>query len=142
MAATSDVTLLEALDDAARRLVEALEADGCAISRALGDVLVLVTERVPQGETLQLEQGYLVSDFPETRDVLERREPRTACLGEPELDPGEERVLQQLGYASLLMLPLELKGEIWGLVEMYREKPVPFGPVEIRAAATVLSEFA
>jgi GAF domain-containing protein len=142
MAVTADPTLLDALDDAAGRLVEALEADGCAISRALGDVLLLVTERVPRGETLQLEQGYLVSDYPDTRHVLERGEPRTACLGDPELDPGEERVLLQLGYASLLMLPLELKGEIWGLVEVYREEPVPFGPVEIRAAATVLSEFA
>lgn len=142
MAVTADPTLLDALEDAAERLLEALEADGCAISRALGDVLVLVTERVLQGERLQLEQGYLVSDYPETRHVLERGEPRTACLGEPELDPGEERVLLHVGYASLLMLPLELKGEIWGLVEIYREQPVPFGPVEIRAAAAILSEFA
>jgi GAF domain-containing protein len=142
MAVTADTTLIDALEDAAARLVGALEADGCAISRALGDVLVLVTERVPRGETLQLEQGYLVSDYPETRHVLEHREPRTACLGHPDLDPGEERVLCELGYASLLMLPLELKGEIWGLVEVYREEPLPFGPVEIRAAAAILSEFA
>lgn len=142
MAVTSDLRLLDALGEAASRLVEALEADGCAISRALGDVLLLVTERVPPGETLQPEWGYLVSDYPETRHVLEHREPRAVCLGEPGLDPAEERVLLQIGYASVLMFPLELRGEIWGLVEVYREEPVPFGPVEIRAAATVLSEFA
>jgi GAF domain-containing protein len=142
MAATADLRLLDALDDAARRLVEALEADGCAISRALGDVLLLVTERVPPGETLQPEWGYLVSDYPETKHVLEHREPRAVCLGEPGLDPAEERALLQVGYASVLMFPLELKGEVWGLVEVYREEPVPFGPVEIRAAASVLSEFA
>jgi GAF domain-containing protein len=142
MAVTADLRLLDALDEAAGRLVEALEADGCAISRALGDVLLLVTERVPPGETLQPEQGYLVSDYPETRHVLEHREPRTACLGQPGLDPAEERVLRTLGYGSLLMLALELNGEMWGLVEVYREQPVPFGPVEVRAAASVLSEFA
>jgi GAF domain-containing protein len=142
MAVGADPRLLDALDDAASRLVEALEADGCAISRALGDVLLLVTERVPPGQTLQLGQGYLVSEYPETRQVLEQREPRTACLGEDGLDPAEERVLIDVGFASLLMLPLELKGEIWGLVEVYRGKPIPFGPVEIRAAASVLSEFA
>jgi GAF domain-containing protein len=142
MAATADLRLLDALDDAAGRLVEALEADGCAISRALGDVLLLVTERVPPGETLQPEWGYLVSDYPETKHVLEHREPRAVCLGEPGLDPAEERALLQVGYASVLMFPLELKGEVWGLVEVYREEPVPFGPVEIRAAASVLSEFA
>jgi GAF domain len=142
MAVTTGPRLLDALDDAARRLVEALEADGCAISRALGDVLVLVTERVPAGETLQPEQGYLVSDYPETRHVLERREPRAACLGEEGLDAAEERVLLDLGYGSLVMFPLELNGEIWGLVEVYREERIPFGPVEVRAAAAVLSEFA
>ncbi|HXH96879.1 MAG TPA: GAF domain-containing protein [Gaiellaceae bacterium] len=142
MAVTPDLRLLDALDDAAGRLVEALEADGCAISRALGDVLLLVTERVPPGETLQPEWGYLVSDYPETKHVLEHREPRAVCLGEPGLDPAEERALRQVGYASVLMFPLELKGEVWGLVEVYREAPVPFGPVEIRAAASVLSEFA
>jgi GAF domain-containing protein len=139
---TTDLSLLEALDDAALQLVEALEADGCAISRALGDVLLLVTERVPPGQTLQPEQGYLVSDYPETQHVLEHGEPRTACLGEPGLDPAEERVLVGLGYGSLLMLPLALNGEIWGLVEVYREDPVSFGPVEIRAATAVLSAFA
>ncbi len=142
MTVGTDLRLLDALDHAAGRLVEALEADGCAISRALGDVLLLVTERVPPGETLQPEQGYLVSDYPETRHVLEHREPRAACLGAPGLDPAEERVLLGLGYGSVLMFPLVLNGCSWGLVEVYREDPVPFGPVEIRAAATVLSEFA
>jgi len=38
------------------------------------------------------------------------------------------------------MLPLELRGETWDLVEVCRGRARPFGPVEIRAAAIRLRE--
>lgn len=138
---TAGERLIDALERTTHALVEALEADSCAISRVLGDVLLLVTECVPPGRTLQLGQGYLVSEYPETQRVLRGREPRSVCLGQLGVDPAEERVLVEQGFASLLMLPLELRGAVWGLVEVYREEPVPFGAAEIRTAAVLLGEY-
>ena len=47
-------------------------------------------------------------------------------------------MLRELGLGALLMLPLVLLGEAWGLVEVYREQARPFGAVEIRAATAIL----
>jgi GAF domain-containing protein len=142
VAVATEMRLFDLLEETSRNLVAGLDADACAISRAIGDVLLLVTETVPPGRTLQLGQGYLVSEYPETVLVLERREPRSICLCDDEVDEAEEAVLRSLGYQALLMLPLVVGGETWGLVEVYRDAPVPFGAVEVRAAAGILARFA
>jgi GAF domain-containing protein len=142
VAVATEMRLFDLLEETSRHLVAGLDADACAISRVIGDVLLLVTETVPPGRTLQLGQGYLVSEYPETVLVLERREPRSICLSDDEVDEAEEAVLRSLGYQALLMLPLVLGGETWGLVEVYRDSPVPFGGVEVRAAASILARFA
>src|SRR5262249_26458530 len=114
---TSDVagdearTLLEVMTDAARELVRELGASGCGISRAIRTVLVVVAEPPEDGRTLQLGQGYLVPDYPETQAVMTLRVPRTASLLDPDVDPSEAAVLRELGYMSLLMLPLDVDGE-------------------------------
>lgn len=132
--------LIDTLNHAASTLCEALDADACAISRVLGDVLLFVTEHAPPGRTLLNGQSYLVSEYPETKRTVETGEPRVACLADPETDPAEARVLRDLGFAAVLLLPLELQGERWGLVEVFRETPRPFGAMEMRAAAIVLAD--
>lgn len=117
-----NLRLLDVLTTMAHQVVSTLDADGCAISRAIGDVLILVAEHAPDGVSLQGGQGYLVSDFPETAAVLRTREPRAFSLDDADLDPSEGRVLRDLGFGALLMLPLELRGNAWGLVEVYRRE--------------------
>jgi GAF domain-containing protein len=115
-------------------LVVRLAADAAAISRAIGDVLILVAERVENGATLQQGQGYLVSDFPQTVEVLETGEPRALTLDDLDLDAAEAAILRFHGFGALLMLPLEVNGERWGLVEVYRRDRRAFGGDEIRLA--------
>jgi hypothetical protein len=54
-----------------------------------------------------------------TADVLDRVEPRTVSLLEPEPDASEVSVLRELGFDSVLMLPFILEGSSWALVELY-----------------------
>jgi hypothetical protein len=129
-----DVRLLDRLSELADTLVDELDADACAISRAVGDVLILCAERVPGDGTLQLGQGYLVSDFPQTAEVLATGTPRALTLDDHDVDPGEARILRELGYRTLLMLPLELNGETWGLVEVYRLETKSFDESDLRRA--------
>jgi GAF domain-containing protein len=129
-----NLRLLDALSTLADTLVEQLDSDACALSRVIGEVLILVAERVPNGGTLQQGQGYLVSDFPQTEEVLLTREPRALTLDDPLVDEAESRLLRELGFGALLMTPLELNGELWGLVEVYRVKRRPFTEAEIRRA--------
>lgn len=132
--------LIDTLNDTASTLCEALDADACSISRVLGDVLLCVTEHGPLGRTRAEGRGYLLSECPQTKRTLETGRPCAACLTDPETDPAEERLLRELGYAAVLLLPLELQGERWGLVEVFRETPRPFGAMEMRAAAIALAD--
>jgi GAF domain-containing protein len=130
--------LLDVLTTMADDLVAQLDADACAISRVIGDVLILVAERVEDGGTLQQGQGYLVSDYPQTVEVLQSREPRALTLDDADIDSAEAFILREHGFGSLVMLPLDLNGNAWGLVEVYRSERRPFSEAEIRLAGTLI----
>ncbi len=135
--------LLDLLSATASELVNRLEADGCAISRVIGDVLILVAESAPEGSTLQLGQGYLVPDYPRTQEVLATREPYTLTLADDIVDPAEvaeAAVLLELGFQSLLMLPFDLGVNKWGLVEVYRSAPRPFSADDVRVATEIIAK--
>ena len=132
-------SLREVLSAMADDLIDRLDADACAISRVIGDVLILVAERVPDGTTLLQGQGYLVSEFPQTAEVLQTRKPRALTLADPDLDAAEASVLRAHGFGSLVMLPLLLQGEVWGLVEAYRHDVRAFTDAEVRTAIEISS---
>ena len=126
--------LLDVLNALAGDLVSSLDADACAISRVIGDVLIMVAERVPDERTLLHGQGYLVSDYPQTAEVLATNVPRALTLADPDVDEAEASVLREQGFGSLVMVPLELGGAIWGLVEVYRFDALPFTVDQVEQA--------
>jgi hypothetical protein len=111
----------ELMRTAARLVTEALHGDGCAISRILGDVLIELAEFAGTRKTLYLGHGYLVSDFPLTREAIEHREARTVYTRDPDADKAEVALLEELGFAALLMVPICVGEDVWGLAELYRE---------------------
>ena len=96
MTETTNLRLRELLAATADELVAALQADACAVSRVIGDVLILVTERAPDGTTLQMGQGYLVPDYPLTQEVLSSGRPRALTRTDDDVDPAEATVLREL----------------------------------------------
>jgi len=132
-------TLYDVLTSTARGLVTRLDADACSISRVIGDVLIFVAEATTPGRTLQLGQGFLVTDFPETQAMLEDGRARLLTLADADVDPNEARLLRELGFGALLMLRLDLSGQPWGLVEIYREETRPFVDADVRAALELLA---
>lgn len=126
--------LLDVLQDRARELVTETAADACVISRVIGDVLVTVTSVITDGAPLDLGQGFLISDYPATQAVIRTGVPAALSVGDGDVDPAEARLLGELGFASLLMLPLEVVGERWGLIELYRRSVPAFAANEIARA--------
>ncbi len=61
---------------------------------------------------------YLLSDFPATQNVLKTGRTIEVHRSEPESDPAERKVLDGLGRASLLMLPLRVGGQPIGVLEL------------------------
>ena len=123
-------------------LVDLLAVRGCVLSRVIGDLLIGVAEWAPGGKSLHLGHGYLLSDYPVTREVIEELEPRIVAVDDADSDPGEVTLLRELGFEALLMLPLVAEGECWGLVEVYGAEGRRFGEAEIRQVEPVLGRAA
>ena len=115
-AATS---VAELLSTTARAFVEVLDAPACTISRVIGDLLVDLVQHRREGRADRLGHGYLISDYPLTRTVIELREPRTVFASDPDADPAETSLLEELGFDSLLMLAITTEDTAWGFVEVY-----------------------
>ena len=137
---TAGLRLGDALNALAHELVARTGADACVLSRALGDALIVVARTVSDDAMLGLGQGFLVSDYPATARVLATGEPVALTLEDADVDPNEATLLRELGFATLMMLPLAVAGEAWGLVELYREDVRPFSAADVevaRAAARI-----
>jgi hypothetical protein len=130
----SAATVPELMRTAARVAAEQLGGDGCAISRILGDVLIELAEFAGTRKTLYLGHGYLISDYPLTREVIERREARTVYAPDPDADKAETALLGELGFSSLLMVPICAADAVWGLAEIYREGVHRFVNADAEAA--------
>jgi GAF domain-containing protein len=124
----------------ARAYVELLDAPACTISRVIGDLLVDLMQHQRSGPPDRLGHGYLISDYPLTRAVIEERRPLTVAQDDPDADPNELRLLRELGYDALLMVAIEARDGAWGLVEVYGEKGRRFDDGEIELAQDLADE--
>ena len=61
------------LAETARAYVELLDAPACTISRVIGDLLVDLMQHQKSGKPDRLGHGYLISDYPLTRAVIEEQ---------------------------------------------------------------------
>jgi GAF domain-containing protein len=124
----------------ARAYVELLDAPACTISRVIGDLLVDLMQHQRTGPPDRLGHGYLISDYPLTRAVIEERRPQTVSPDDPEPDENELKLLRELGYDALLMVAIEGGDGAWGLVEVYGEKGRHFKDEEVELAQDLAGE--
>ena len=107
------------LQVSARVITEATGAFACAVSRLVGELIVDMANFSRDNRRMALGYGYLLSDYPLTKDAVDSREPRMCSLLDDDCDEKEAALLRELGFESLLMAPLECRGQPWGLVEVY-----------------------
>jgi hypothetical protein len=112
-------SVAELLGRTAESFVQILDASACTVSRVIGDLLVDLVQHQRDGKPNRLGHGYLISDYPLTRAVIESREPQTVYAGDPDVDQAEASLLAELGFDSLLMLAIESQKSAWALVEVY-----------------------
>ena len=107
------------MKETCREAVSALDAAAALFSRVIGDLLLELAEHTTSGRTLHLGHEYLISDYPLTQEVIATCESRTVSLRDADADPKEAALLAELGFESLLMVPVMVGDECWGLVEVY-----------------------
>src|SRR5229473_4815709 len=136
----AEKTVPSLLGATARAYVELLDAPACTISRVIGDLLVDLMQHQRSGPPNRLGHGYLISDYPLTRAVIEERQPRTVSQNDPEPDQNEVKLLRELGFDALLMVAIEAEDGAWGLVEVYGEKGRRFDDAEVQLAQDLATE--
>jgi GAF domain-containing protein len=133
------LSVLELLRRTCAETVEALDAAAALFSRVIGDLLLELAEHTQSGHALQLGHEYLVPDYPLTQEVIETCEPRIVSLLDEEPDPMEAALLAELGFDSLLMVPVPARGECWGLLEVYAAGGRRFNDDDARRAEKIVA---
>ena len=129
--------LLELLD----RVARLTGATGTAVSRWDRDRGVLVTlVHHSHGTNSLAEEGdedYTLTAYPATAAVLDTQQPRQIRLSNPRDDPAEREMLRKLGFGSLLMLALVVRGETIGLMEIADVRDRSFTPQDVEFCQAV-----
>ena len=129
--------LLELLD----RVARLTGATGTAVSRWDRERGVMVTlVHHSHGDASLIgagTEGYLLDGYPATADVLETQRPRQIRRSNPRDDAAERASLQDLGFGALLMLPLVVRGETIGLMEIADVNDRSFTPQDVEFCQAV-----
>ena len=140
---TSEGGTQAVLDRACSQLTALLGATSSELSRLDGNVLRSVARVWPAPyEPLGSEYGYLLGDYPLTREVLETGRVRAVSLADDDPDQAEAFVLRELKMQAVLMLPFEVAGRAWGLVEVFDARPRTFSQAEAGLAELVVRQAA
>ena len=127
----------------AHHLMSAMAVDECIISYwDRPNQLVVTFGYAPEIRVEKPEPTFDISGYPQTLRVLEERVPVTIDAADPNADPAEVRLLRADGHRSLVMLPLVVKGQSIGLVELMSRTAVGLDPERLELARTMANEAA
>ena len=86
---------------------------------------------------------FRLSDYPATQKVMQTLKPLTFHEQDPDTDPAELNYLRAVGADSILILPLAVKGEAFGVVEVESwEGRREFTDAQINLAMTIVNQAA
>jgi len=123
-----------------KTLVFVVGATACSASRVVGDYVVDASDHALREVSLGDEAAYRIADFPLTAEVLRSGEPKTVSFAEGDVDPSEAFVLRELGMNALLMLPMQVGGRAWGLVELYEMRLRRFSEEDVAVAEFLVAQ--
>jgi GAF domain-containing protein len=102
-------------------------------------ILSLVTDDSAWLETIVTngtgeDERFLLSEYPATETVLESGEAAQVLASDPDADPAEVRLLEEMGYRSLLMVPLLAGARSIGVLEACAAEERPWSRTQIHCA--------
>jgi diguanylate cyclase (GGDEF)-like protein len=124
------------LEEVFTLIADELGADGVCFSRWLRDEHCVETV-VDTSEPEDSGRRYNLSRYPSTCHVLDTGEAVQVLASDPGADLGEVSLLGQMGFQSLLMVPVVCRGERLGLFEAYSTRERPWTRSEINRARII-----
>jgi diguanylate cyclase (GGDEF)-like protein len=122
-----------------KSLVFVVGATGCSASYVAGDYLVDAAGHALREVWLGDEAAYRIVDFPLTEEALRTGEARAVSFLD-QVDPAEAFILRELDMNAMLMLPLNVHGKPWGLIELYEMRLRRFTDDDISIAEFLTSQ--
>jgi diguanylate cyclase (GGDEF)-like protein/PAS domain S-box-containing protein len=125
----TDRDSLRAVLEPTRRL---LQADQAAIS-ILDEEGTSLQAVLVDGGALD-DETYLLADYPATAKAMASGEAVQVLASDVAADPSELRMMAELGYRSMLMVPLLAGGQSMGVLELFSIRERPWTRAQIRCA--------
>jgi diguanylate cyclase (GGDEF)-like protein len=127
----------------ARHMARPFGVDECLISfwDRTGDRLVTLGSWPPQ-PTAENESFFALAGHPETRRVLDSQEVVEVDVDDPGADGAEVLLLRRDGHHAVVMLPLVVKGETLGLVELIADRSINLDERRLELARMMATEAA
>ena len=141
---SSSLSVEEVLTNLANRMVSILPADECVISRynqTTSQVEVINKHLLPGG-AVDLPQAYSSSENHLTKEVLLSHTPVVIHVNDAQANIEKRQLLRGRKQSVLLMLPLVVRNQSVGLIELYTRNDVDYHSKEIVLAQAMASQAA
>ncbi len=127
----------------ARHIALVSKADDCVLSTwdREGD-RVVTFGCYPLDRLVDFEESYDLARFPATRETLRTHETVIVDAEDPSADPDEVAYMLGIGDRSLVMLPLVVRGESIGIVELSATRAKAFSERDVELAQLLVREAA
>jgi GAF domain-containing protein len=116
-------------------IADEIGADAICVSRWIRNADVVQTLIDTSGD--ETGATYTLTKYPSTAHVLNTGEAVQVLVSDPGADLGEVSLLGQLGYSTLLMVPVVCRDERLGLLEAYAGAERPWTRTEINRARII-----
>ena len=127
----------------ARHIANAAEVANCTLSTwdRTNDKVVTFAYYPPDRNAI-IEPTYDLAEYPATRRVLMEGEPCFVDVADPSSDPRELSYLESVGQRSMVILPLVVRGESIGILELSSTRSLAFSERSTQLAQLLAREAA
>ena len=115
---------------ASRELTLMLNCEACLVSHLEDGLLREVADYSCSEQQVARGLSYYLADYPTTAAVLESGVPCSISADDAGADPAELFVLREMGMQSVLLVPLVVEMDTWGLIEIYDSRTRVFSGLE------------
>src|SRR5919108_4088466 len=115
---------------ASRELTLMLNGEASLVSQLEEGLLREVADHSSSDQQIARGLSYYLADYPTTAHVLESGVPCSISTDDKAADPAELFVLKEMEMQSVLIVPLAVEGNTWGLIEVYDTRTRVFSGLE------------
>jgi putative nucleotidyltransferase with HDIG domain len=119
---------------ASKELTLLLQAQAALVSQLEDGLLREIADYARSEQQVARGLSYYLADYPATEAVLNAGVPWGISSSDPGADPAEVFVLREMHMQSVLLVPLVVREEPWGLIEIYDSRPRDFSASERHVA--------